>query len=58
MLLLGLPGDKLLPFLPHAFIHLLKLVQHICGQDQFVLFQGQATEACGSGVRVLVFAVV
>ena len=58
MLLLGLPGDKLLQFLPRAFIHLLKLVQHICGQDQFVLFQRQATEAFVSGVRVLMFAVV
>lgn len=27
---------------------------HTCGQDQLVLFQGQAAEACFSGARVLV----
>lgn len=27
---------------------------HTCGQDQLVLFQGQAAEACVSGARVLV----
>ena len=34
VLFLGVPGGKLLlQLLPRAFIHLLKLIQSICGQD-------------------------
>lgn len=55
LVLLLRPGGRklLLQFLPHALIHLLELFQSVCGQDQLVLFHGQATEAGVSGARVL-----
>jgi hypothetical protein len=55
VLLLGPGGCKLLL---QFLIHLLELFQSTCGQDQLVLFHGQATEAGGSGARVLVLVVV